>query len=597
MNKSQTLRIFGFLFLFFLLMTETRGQFDSSQYSQGPSMPVPFLWYKADNIFNSAVELHDFTGNNHLATCNNGFNITDSGFINFNKALLFQNSLADFRTFSVPLNSNRFTVFTVYQSESSSSDQFVWTVFFDTTHIAGLTTRRLKTFMMDNEYCDSTFTKALLNTTSIGWIDLVADSATSFISLGNRDSVNLSGKLAEFILFDGELDSIQKTKVQTYLAIKYGLTLYKTDYVDTRGDIIWNWLENTTYNKEIAGIGRDTLADLHQKQSSADGGENIIRIGADTIAESNMLNPYNINPGDFLVWGSNTANLGTLFSGIKEGYEISNLSEKRWLMQVSGSGASGIPTQLTLDADSIDFDGSCYLVIDRSGSDSFIMDNCDLIKSDSTDTSNRVYFPDLNWDADGSGKDMFTFLFGNKLTLLATGSPDGETDKGKINIEVIGGVRPFNFEIVHLDSAQTWQWTGNSRVQNKNNLPFGEYMVYVTDRGGDVDSMMVLITGNRNMMVSNSNESVSTPDVQESIITSAEIFPNPTNGKFTINILLSRKADIAMTIVDQSGRIVKTHKESGFSQYLIVEQVMTKGVYCIELFSGDEKLSLKLVVE
>lgn len=558
----------------------------------------PYLWYKADNVLNTSSEIHDYSGNIHFAKCTDGFTISDSGMVNFNKAFVFDNSDVDLRIKDIPSSNSRLTIFCVYTCEDADIDQFVWTVFFDSTSVAGLTTKRLKTFMMDKEYEDSTGSSVVLNATSIGWLNMTTDTTTNYISIGNRDSVNLVGKMAEFILFNRELDTAERLLVQSYLALKYGTTLFESDYIDSKGRILWDYDENIQYKQEIAGIGKDTVTGLFQKQSAGDGGENLLCIGAGTIGESNLMNAYDIATDDFLVWSSNNAALDVLQAGANDDYEISNLSSKQWLIQVTGESARQIPTQLTLRADSIDFDGKCYLVIDQSGNADFTMENCELVKSDSIDSNNKVFFSGIKWDTDSSSKDVFTFLFGNKLTLLATGSPDGESDKGKIKLEVIGGIKPFGYKLTQMETGDTWQWNSQSRNQTRNNLPYGEYMAKVTDRGGEVDSMMVLISGNRSMIVQTPATGNKDSGVENtSMFMNTELFPNPTNGEYSIQVKLTEATDLKMRILDRTGKEIETQMKTGSNQYEFEGLIGASGVYCVELCTESETKTVKLVVQ
>jgi hypothetical protein len=68
------------------------------------------------------------------------------------------------------------------------------------------------------------------------------------------------------------------------------------DYISSKGNIIWDASIAGSYNKDIAGIGRDDDAGLNQKQSISVNGD-ILTIGYQTIAPSNGVNS-NIFPED-----------------------------------------------------------------------------------------------------------------------------------------------------------------------------------------------------------------------------------------------------------------------------------------------------------
>ncbi|MBO9636170.1 MAG: hypothetical protein J7578_23910, partial [Chitinophagaceae bacterium] len=104
-----------------------------------------------------------------------------------------------------------------------------------------------------------------------------------------------SGKIPELIVYKdiAALTATDKLKIESYLALKYGVTLDLTGsagYTATDGSVYFNTTTNAGYLKHITGIGRDSVTDLHQKQSvSADTGVITISLG-NTIAATNALN-------------------------------------------------------------------------------------------------------------------------------------------------------------------------------------------------------------------------------------------------------------------------------------------------------------------
>ena len=139
---------------------------------------------------------------------------------------------------------------------------------------------------------------------------------------------SLNARVAEVISYkvrktDATM-SHERNRIQSYLGIKYGITLgvngTSQDYVNSNGSVIWNQIANLGYNYNIAGIGRDDKSELNQKQSKSvnddsDGSgpiEGILTIGLSNIYDTNNLNT-NAFPLDkqFLVWGDNGANLNT----------------------------------------------------------------------------------------------------------------------------------------------------------------------------------------------------------------------------------------------------------------------------------------------
>ncbi|MGN7478723.1 S-layer homology domain-containing protein [Solibacillus silvestris] len=87
--------------------------------------------------------------------------------------------------------------------------------------------------------------------------------------IGAGHSSRFNGMIAEVILFNRKLDDDERMKVNSYLALKYGLTL-DTDYVASDGSTkMWSEELNGGYGNRITGIGRDEDGALNQKQSKA----------------------------------------------------------------------------------------------------------------------------------------------------------------------------------------------------------------------------------------------------------------------------------------------------------------------------------------
>ncbi|OIQ28279.1 MAG: hypothetical protein BM564_09405 [Bacteroidetes bacterium MedPE-SWsnd-G2] len=153
--------------------------------------------------------------------------------------------------------------------------------------------------------------------------------------LAGRTTSQLNGKLTEIISYTSPNSKTNKQKIQTYLAIKYGVTLqddnsiqsnYRLNdvhYLDSQGSIIWDTNANNGYNYDIAGIGRDDASNLYQKQSKSQNEEEdgigltsgLLTIGLTDIYDTNNENLSNntteLKDGEFLIWGNNNGNINS----------------------------------------------------------------------------------------------------------------------------------------------------------------------------------------------------------------------------------------------------------------------------------------------
>ncbi|WP_139135311.1 T9SS type A sorting domain-containing protein [Roseivirga sp. 4D4] len=164
------------------------------------------------------------------------------------------------------------------------------------------------------------------------------------------------GRIAEVITFSSRLDDANRRKVQSYLAIKYGVTLSQDGslsaddkhYFDAAGDVIWNSTTNSTYNNDIAGIGRDDLSCFSQKQSSSVNSDDILTVGLGAVATDNAANINTFaDDGDYLVWGNDD---GATAEASKNTVDVPNSVSERMtrIWKVEDTGTVG-ETELQFD--------------------------------------------------------------------------------------------------------------------------------------------------------------------------------------------------------------------------------------------------------
>jgi len=147
----------------------------------------------------------------------------------------------------------------------------------------------------------------LSNFTFTGPVSIGRKSASSFLDLnGGR---LFDGRISEVIVFTDTLSSMEKQQVNSYLAVKYGLTMTQ-DYLSSAGSTKKDVTDG--YANDIAGIGRDDCSGLHQKQSKSIESDAIVTIGKGTIATTNELNGNSITSDDsYLIWGNDDAAAAT----------------------------------------------------------------------------------------------------------------------------------------------------------------------------------------------------------------------------------------------------------------------------------------------
>ncbi len=139
----------------------------------------------------------------------------------------------------------------------------------------------------------------------------------SNLFIGSAGAANFhAGDVAEMIVFTAVPTAVEKERVETYLAIKYGIFKNSADngstggtderdYFDSNSSVIWDYSNNTSYHNDVAGIGRDDMSCLNQRQSGSENTDDILSVGLGSIESSNALNLSSFDDDrDFLVWGN-----------------------------------------------------------------------------------------------------------------------------------------------------------------------------------------------------------------------------------------------------------------------------------------------------
>ena len=148
------------------------------------------------------------------------------------------------------------------------------------------------------------------------------------------------------------LDELQ---IQTYLAIKYGITLTNDndadasagetvsgsitegDYVNSDGStVIWDYSAYSSYHYDIAGLGRDDNQGLHQKQSKSVNSDAIVTMSTEAIGTTNAGISTTLTDGTYLLWGNNNASTSA-HSDLPSGY--TGRLQKEWVVEMTGTVA------------------------------------------------------------------------------------------------------------------------------------------------------------------------------------------------------------------------------------------------------------------
>ena len=137
------------------------------------------------------------------------------------------------------------------------------------------------------------------------------------------------GRIGEVIHYSSVLTANQIMRVNSYLAIKYGVTL-STNYLSSTSTLIFQTL--APYNNNIIGIGRDDNSALLQKQSKTE--LDSTRIYLSTLSPLNSTNTGVFSSdAQFVIIGDNNQSLSSLASMSDVPFGIGSRIDRVWKIQ------------------------------------------------------------------------------------------------------------------------------------------------------------------------------------------------------------------------------------------------------------------------
>ena len=417
--------------------------------------------------------------------------------------------------------------------------------------------------------------------------------------LGNNFSNN---NTAELIIYSSILTPIEKNKIETYLAVKYGQTLDNTsggtagDYTATTGDIIWDASVNSSYHNNIIGIGREDSQNLYQKQSHTL--QDSLRIYRGVLAVSNSANTASFNNFSYALIGNNNGQLRESKTEMPSNCTLSHRLEREWKIQRT-SLAGTISIDIVLHPDII--------------SEFEISNNLCLLVDDDGDFSNggtTCYF-------NGDGTGIMISCVNHEITvsnITTNHVPDNatsyitlasldallhnelETFEASCNnntIDLVWSVAPVNnddyYEVEKSSDASyfetIWKESGNGAryFEYTDKYPLNGWTYYrlkIIETNGYIRYSKV-IAKKCHQLLSNR----------------IKVYPNPFEDFLIFDIDENNYEPIHITILDYTGRIV--HDEiivSDKSKVLLdVSRILVPGMYAIRIGIGKEYYIRKVI--
>ena len=528
----------------------------------------PTVWLRADSAVETqnfaallnATSWMDVSGNGYHATPSSGTMPSAFSRMNFNKCFDVGGE-----SFTLPLginDSRQSDVIVVYETYDTVNENALWQVQLDTAKRIGQTTQRILNDNGQITYDTVNRLKPVINYLAQSW--RTPEVCVPTLTLCLADSLPLYGRVAEAMYFDHRISDTAVIQWISYLAVKYGVTLEQTNYLDSRRNVIWNYSDYPDYCTSIAGIGRDDSVGLHQKQTYFADNQIIVGIvGANTTGtgannysplqtENNEDNPAFIADGDFIIFGMNGVlpAVSEIYTQSGETYEVIGRS----MVQVTG-GAHIYNTFILLDTAAVEtlratsLQDAPVLLIDRSGTGEFPAGAIEQVPCAGMDTTGHYIYNNMHWDTDLNGRDFFCFAvtmpdtMGTPKSLVTNADDDnGTTQENMAN----NGRRDAKFCVSTTDNDET------PRLSTNGNSLF--------------------------------------------LIPHYKLLPNPNHGRFVVEAEYPEAQDITVSVYDADGRLLTIMNGKGQHAYRFENSVPTAGHYLIEIISPSEHKTLKMVV-
>ncbi|MBF0577151.1 hypothetical protein [Dysgonomonas sp. GY617] len=208
----------------------------------------------------------------------------------------------------------------------------------------------------------SSYLNGVVNSTPFnsGTLSLPTNPLTSIIgSVSTESATNeFDGNIEELIILSAPLgtniDATELQKINTYLAVKYGLTI-SGDFILKDNSIIWEKGRYGNYDGDVFGVGRDDASSIYQKQSRSQTSKLVSVFYGSNILDLNVDNQSNITDGEFVMLGTDLQDgvtdylypMGTTYSNGESLTDVSK-SLKNTMLRAQVRGTTSATVNLLL---------------------------------------------------------------------------------------------------------------------------------------------------------------------------------------------------------------------------------------------------------
>ncbi len=162
---------------------------------------------------------------------------------------------------------NHVYMFILFREDAYAPEQALWHIHYDGTSSYSLSNHNY----YQNHFSIPGYNQhehtPKLNTRSFRLPNRINTLSLDTISLLNFDTLRFDGLFGEFLLFDTVLSNAQQQSWHSSICMKYGITMVRSNYLDSSGDTVWNYRENSNFSQGVGAVGRDDAHFFYQMQS------------------------------------------------------------------------------------------------------------------------------------------------------------------------------------------------------------------------------------------------------------------------------------------------------------------------------------------
>lgn len=421
------------------------------------------------------------------------------------------------------------------------------------------------------------------------------------------DIVHYDGRIPEVIVYDRAILGSERQRIETYLALKYGVTLDNTnggtsgDYINSNNNTFWDASDNPSYHNDVIGIGRDDNSGLVQKQSHSKFDSTRIYLG--NLAPINSLNNQTFSSDNsFVTLGHDN---GMLCSSLASNAEMpigltncplfSRLEREYKLTKTNFSQPFNVDVKLNNCAIPIAINSNdLRVLIDDDGDFSnggtvcyYNGDGTGIVISYSPQAISISNLSNTHF-ADNETK-YFTIASVSNLTPLPTEvlyfKANEKGNSVLLNWETLTEIENDYFSIERSVDGLNWELLGHVNGAGNSSEPITYTQMDHSPHFG-VSYYRLKQTNYNGTSKYSSIESVHFQGIQ---ILSA--YPNPANGETTIIINSSESLNVTAEIIDAFGRVILNESmtlKKGINVVKIDLSRFSSGKYNLKIQSDNE---------